>query len=100
MLHSRKIASLKQKYFSCYQEIKFIIDLIIIFDLSQFEMTTLTIQVKDNDTDFLLEVLKRIDAKVIQSSKKQELLNGIKQGIKEAKDIKSGKISSLTLNDI
>jgi len=63
-------------------------------------MTTLTIQVKDNDTQFLLEVLKRIDAKVIQSSKKQELLDGIKQGIKEARDIKDGKIAPLTLSDI
>ncbi|QPH40725.1 hypothetical protein [Pedobacter endophyticus] len=63
-------------------------------------MTTLTIQVKDNDTQFLLEVLKRIDAKVIQSSKKQELLDGIKQGIKEARDIKDGKIARLTLSDI
>ncbi|PWS30190.1 hypothetical protein [Pedobacter paludis] len=63
-------------------------------------MTTLTIQVKDNDTDFLLEVLKRIDAKIIQSSKKQNLLDGIKQGIKEAKDIKNGKISPLSLSDI
>ena len=63
-------------------------------------MTTLTIQVKDNDTQFILEVLKRIDAKVIQNTKKQELLNGIKQGLKEAKDIKTGKINPLTLNDI
>ncbi|WP_316829952.1 hypothetical protein [Pedobacter aquatilis] len=63
-------------------------------------MTTLTIQVKDNDTQFLLEVLKRIDAKIIQSSKKQELLNGIKQGIKEAKEIKKGKIAPLSLSDI
>ncbi|RZL31155.1 MAG: hypothetical protein EOO96_16640 [Pedobacter sp.] len=63
-------------------------------------MTTLTIQVEDNDTQFLLEVLKRIDAKVIQSSKKEELLNGIKQGVKEAKEIKSGKIAPLSLSDI
>lgn len=63
-------------------------------------MTTLTIQVKDNDTDFLLEVLKRIDAKIIQSSKKQNLLDGIKQGIKEAKEIRSGKILALSLDDI
>jgi hypothetical protein len=63
-------------------------------------MTTLTIEVKDNDTQFLLEVLKRIDAKVIQSSKKQELLDGIKQGIKEAKDIKNGKTAPLSLSDI
>jgi len=63
-------------------------------------MTTLTIQVKDNDTQFLLEVLKRIDAKIIQSSKKQELLDGIKQGLLEAKDIKEGKIAPLSLTDI
>jgi len=63
-------------------------------------MTTLTIQVKDNDTQFILEVLKRIDAKVIQNTKKQDLLNGIKQGLKEAKDIKAGTINPLTLNDI
>jgi len=63
-------------------------------------MTTLTIQVKDNDTQFILEVLKRIDAKVIQNTKKQDLLNGIKQGLKEAKDIKTRKINPLTLNDI
>ncbi|SDF96616.1 hypothetical protein SAMN05421827_102270 [Pedobacter terrae] len=63
-------------------------------------MTTLTIQVKDNDTEFLLEVIKRINGKVIQSSKKENLLNGIKQGIKEAKDIKEGKIAPLSLNDI
>ncbi|GAA4201621.1 hypothetical protein GCM10022289_15310 [Pedobacter jeongneungensis] len=63
-------------------------------------MTTLTIQVKDNDTEFLLEVIKRINGKVIQSSKKENLLNGIKQGIKEAKDIKEGKIAPLSLSDI
>ncbi len=63
-------------------------------------MTTLTIQVKDNDTEFLLEVIKRINGKVIQSSKKENLLNAIKQGIKEAKDIKEGKIAPLSLNDI
>ncbi|WP_231490956.1 hypothetical protein [Pedobacter sp. Leaf170] len=63
-------------------------------------MTTLTIQVKDNDTEFLLEVLKRIDAKIIQNSKKQELLDGIKQGIQEAREIKNGKIAPLSLKDI
>ncbi|RBQ08997.1 hypothetical protein [Pedobacter miscanthi] len=63
-------------------------------------MTTLTIQVKDNDTEFLLEVIKRINGKVIQSSKKENLLNGIRQGLKEAKDIKDGKIASLSLSDI
>ncbi|MDN3588594.1 hypothetical protein QWY86_18070 [Pedobacter aquatilis] len=63
-------------------------------------MTTLTIQVKDNDTQFLMEVLRRIDAKVIKSSKKQELLDGIKQGLQEAKDIKDGKVAPLSLSDI
>lgn len=63
-------------------------------------MTTLTIQVKDNDTEFLLEVLKRINAKIIQTSKKQLLLDGIKQGIKEAKDISAGKTAPLSLSDI
>jgi hypothetical protein len=63
-------------------------------------MTTLTIQVKDNDTEFLLEVLKRINAKVVQPSKKKLLLNGIAQGIKEAKEIKAGKIEPLSLKDI
>lgn len=63
-------------------------------------MTTLTIPVKDNNTEFRLEVIKRINGKVIQSSKKENLFNGIKQGIKEAKDIKAGKIAPLALNDI
>ncbi|WP_412468096.1 hypothetical protein [Pedobacter sp. KLB.chiD] len=63
-------------------------------------MATLTIQVKDIDTEFLLEVLKRINAKIIQTSKKQLLLDKIKQGIKEAKDIKAGKTAPLSLNDI
>ncbi|SDD99893.1 hypothetical protein [Pedobacter soli] len=63
-------------------------------------MTTLTIQVKDNDTEFLLEVLKRINAKVIQTSKKQLLLDGITQGIREAKEIKAGKIAPLSLKDV
>lgn len=51
-------------------------------------MTTFTIQVKDNDIEFLLSVLKRINAKIIQTSKKHLLLDGIKQGIKELKTLK------------
>jgi len=63
-------------------------------------MTTLTIQVKDTDTDFLLEVLKRIDGKVVQTSKKEVLLDGIKKGLQEAKQIKAGKLAPLSLKDI
>lgn len=63
-------------------------------------MTTLTIQVDEKDTEFLLQVIKRINAKVIKSSKKSDLLNNIKVGIKEAKLIKEGKLKGFSLNDI
>ena len=63
-------------------------------------MTTLTVQVDDKDTKFLLEVLKRINGKVVKSSKKDKLLNGIKKGLSEAKKINEGKLKPLTLNDI
>ncbi|WAC40121.1 hypothetical protein [Pedobacter sp. SL55] len=63
-------------------------------------MTTLTIQVDEKDTDFLLQVIKRINGKVIKSSKKDELLNNIKTGLQEAKLIKEGKLKGFSLNDI
>jgi hypothetical protein len=63
-------------------------------------MTTLTIQVSDKDADFLLQVLQRINAKVIKSSKKDALLRQIKTGLKQAKEIDKGKIKGLSLGDI
>ena len=63
-------------------------------------MTTLTIQVDEKDTEFLLQVLKRINGKVVKSSKKDDLLNNIKIGLKEAKLMKEGKLKSLSIKDI
>ena len=63
-------------------------------------MTTLTIQVDDKDADFLLQVIKRINAKVIKSSKKADLLDKIKTGLKEAKLMNEGKLKGLSLSDI
>ncbi|TDG36541.1 hypothetical protein EZJ43_08470 [Pedobacter changchengzhani] len=63
-------------------------------------MTTLTIQVDDKDTDFLLQVLKRINGKIVKTSKKENLLDGIKKGLQEAKQISEGKLQPLSLKDI
>lgn len=63
-------------------------------------MTTLTIQVDEKDTDFLLQVLKRINGKVVKSSKKDDLLNNIKTGLKEARLMNEGKLKSSSLKDI
>lgn len=67
---------------------------------NNLDMTTLTIQVDEKDTEFLLQVIKRINGKVIKSSKKDELLNNIKTGLKEAKLINEGKLKGFSLNDI
>lgn len=63
-------------------------------------MTTLIIQVDEKDTDFLLQVLKRINGKVVKSSKKDDLLNNIKIGLKEARLMNEGKLKSLSIKDI
>lgn len=63
-------------------------------------MTTLTIEIADKDKDFFLEVVKKFKGKVIDTSKKAELIAGLKQGLKEAKDIQEGKLNGLSLQDI
>lgn len=54
-------------------------------------MTTLTIQIEDEDTEVLLEVLKRFNARVVSTSKKDMLLAGIAQGLTEVKEMQQGK---------
>jgi hypothetical protein len=63
-------------------------------------MTTLTIEIAEKDKDFFLEVVKKFKGKVVTTSKKENLLLGIQQGLQEAMDIQKGNIRPLSLKDI
>lgn len=63
-------------------------------------MTTLTIEIADKDKDFFLEVVKKFKGKIVHTSNKEKLLAGLKQGLKEAKEIQEGKLKPLSLKDI
>lgn len=63
-------------------------------------MTTLVVEISDQDKDFFLEVVKRFNGKIVDNSKKQALILGIKQGLKEAKEIEAGEKSAFSLKDI
>jgi len=62
-------------------------------------MTTFTVQVKDDDVDTVLAVLKKFKAKVVETPKPSKLTLEIAEAIKEVK-MRDGKTAPLTLKDI
>ena len=69
-------------------------------------MTTLTIKVPSEAKDKLSAFVKELGGEVISKSpvkalsKKVKLLNEIKQGLKEVKEIREGKSASYTMSDL
>jgi len=69
-------------------------------------MTTITIQVPSKARQKLSEVVKELGGEIISvssnhaSSKKSKLLDEIRQGLKEVKDIREGKAKSYSMSDL
>jgi hypothetical protein len=69
-------------------------------------MTTITIQVPSKARQKLSEVVKELGGEIISvssnrtSAKKSKLLEEIRQGLKEVKDIREGKAKSYTMSDL
>ena len=69
-------------------------------------MTTITIQVPGKAKSKLTAIVKELGGEIIsispdkQSSKKEQLLNEIKQGLREVKEIRAGKAKSYSISDI
>jgi len=62
-------------------------------------MTTLTIEIKDKDTDFVKEFLAKIGGKVKEDPAGQIAVE-IAQALKEIKEMEQGKRKPLSLKDI
>jgi hypothetical protein len=69
-------------------------------------MTTLTIQVPGKAKNKLSAIVKELGGEVIsispdkRASKKEHLLNEIKQGLREVKEIQAGKARSYSMSDL
>jgi cysteine synthase len=69
-------------------------------------MTTITIQVPEKVKGKLSAIVKELGGEVIsvssdkETSKKTKLLNEIRQGLKEVKDIQEGKSKSYSMSDL
>ena len=68
-------------------------------------MTTITIKVPGNTEAKLSAFVKELGGEIIsvnstKSSKKTKLLDEIKAGLKEVKDIRDGKSKSYTMSDL
>ncbi|HEY2580246.1 MAG TPA: hypothetical protein VGI43_00480 [Mucilaginibacter sp.] len=69
-------------------------------------MTTITIQVPEKAQKKLSAIVKELGGEVVsvssdkKASKKAKLLNEIKQGLKEVKDIRDGKSKSYSMSDL
>jgi hypothetical protein len=70
-------------------------------------MTTMTIQVPGKAKNKLSAIIKELGGEIIsivpdkeQSSKKAHLLNEIKEGLKEVKEIREGKSKSYSMSDL
>lgn len=69
-------------------------------------MTTITIQVPGKAKNKLSAFVKEIGGEIISvsseksSSKKEKLLNEIKQGLKEVKQIREGKVKAYSMSDL
>jgi hypothetical protein len=69
-------------------------------------MTTITIQVPEKVKSKLSAIVKELGGEIIsvssdkKPSKKAKLLNEIRQGLKEVKDIREGKSKSYSMSDL
>jgi hypothetical protein len=69
-------------------------------------MTTITIQVPGKAKNKLSSFVKELGGEIISistdkhSAKKAKLLNEIRQGLKEVKDIREGKAKSYSMSDL
>ncbi len=69
-------------------------------------MTTMTVQVPGKAKNKLSAIIKELGGEIIsivpdkQTSKKAHLLNEIKEGLKEVKEIRKGKSKSYSMSDL
>jgi replicative superfamily II helicase len=69
-------------------------------------MTTMTIQVPGKVKNKLSAIVKEMGGEIIfvssdkQASKKENLLNEIKEGLKDVKKIREGKSESYSMSDL
>ncbi|MBD1393239.1 hypothetical protein [Mucilaginibacter glaciei] len=63
-------------------------------------MTTFTVQINDSDAEVVLAVLKKFKAKITQVPKESELTLEIMEALHEVKQMRHGKLKSLSLDDI
>jgi hypothetical protein len=69
-------------------------------------MTTMTIQVPGKAKNKLSAIIKELGGEIISispdkhASKKEHLLNEIKEGLKEVKEIREGKSKSYSMSDL
>ena len=69
-------------------------------------MTTMTIQVPGKAKNKLSAIVKELGGEIIsvardkQASKKTHLLNEIREGLKEVKEIREGKSKSYSMSDL
>jgi len=68
-------------------------------------MTTMTIQVPGKAKSKLSAIVKELGGEIIsitpaKQASKKSLLNEIKQGLKEVKEIREGKMKSYSMSDL
>lgn len=70
-------------------------------------MTTMTIQVPGKAKNKLSAIIKELGGEIIsitsdkqQASKKAHLLNDIREGLREVKEIREGKSKSYSMSDL
>ncbi len=69
-------------------------------------MTTITLQVPEKAKSRLTAIVKELGGEIIsissdkQASKKAKLLNEIKQGLKDVKEIREGKTKPYSMSDL
>lgn len=68
-------------------------------------MTTITIQLPEKSKDKLSALVKELGGEIIsissnKASKKENLLNEIKTGLQEVKEIREGKSKFYTMSDL
>ncbi len=69
-------------------------------------MTTITIQVPEKAKSKLSAIVKELGGEIIsissdkEVSKKAKLLNEIREGLKEVREVREGKTNSYTMSDL
>jgi hypothetical protein len=65
-------------------------------------MTTITLKVPDNKTETVFSFLKELPFGKVEKvpKEKEKIFNSIKQGLKEVRLIKEGKVKAITLEQM